>query len=156
EIEERKGAEEAVRRSEEHLRLVIDTIPIMAWSNEPDGVVDFINQRWLDYARLTSAQYLKDPMGAVHPDDVPGGLEKWSAGLRAGIPYGDEMRLRRADGEYRWFLIRTEPLHDEQGRIIEWYGVSVDIEDRKRAEMESRALIDAIPQQIWSGPPDGT
>src|SRR5205085_10353737 len=65
-------------------------------------------------------------------------------------------RLRRADGEYRWFLIRTVPLRDDQGNIAEWYGTSTDIEDRKRAEMESRDLIEAIPQQIWSGPPDGT
>ena len=66
------------------------------------------------------------------------------------------MRLRRADGEYRWFLVRTVPLRDEQGNIVKWYGVSIDIEDRKRAEMQSRTLIDAIPHQIWSGPPDGT
>src|SRR5207302_1467629 len=70
--------------------------------------------------------------------------------------YEDEMRLRRADGEYRWFLIRTAPLLDEQGNILKWYGTSTDIEDRKGAETRSRELIDAIPQQIWSGPPDGT
>jgi PAS domain S-box-containing protein len=68
----------------------------------------------------------------------------------------DEMRLRRADGEYRWFLVRTVPLRDEQGNLIKWYGLSIDIENRKRAERESRALTDAIPQQIWSGPADGT
>jgi PAS domain S-box-containing protein len=66
------------------------------------------------------------------------------------------MRLRRTDGEYRWFLVRTAPLRDEQGNLVKWYGVSIDIEDRKRAEGRSRTLIDAIPQQIWSGPPDGT
>jgi PAS domain S-box-containing protein len=58
----------------------------------------------------------------------------------------DEMRLRRADGEYRWFLVRTVPLRDEQGNLIKWYGLSIDIENRKRAERESRALTDAIPQ----------
>ena len=66
------------------------------------------------------------------------------------------MRLRRADGEYRWFLVRTVPLLDERGNIVKWYGTSTDIEDRKRAETQSRVLIDAIPHQIWSGPPDGT
>jgi PAS domain-containing protein len=64
--------------------------------------------------------------------------------------------LRRADGEYRWFLIRTVPLRDEHRNIVKWYGVSTDIEDRKRAELEARTLINAIPHQIWSGPPDGT
>jgi PAS domain S-box-containing protein len=155
-VTERRRAEEAVRRSEEHLRLVIDTIPTMAWSLRPDGVVDFLNQRWLDYAGLSLEQYVKDPTGPIHPDDVPRVMERWRAQMAIGEGYEDEMRLRRADGEYRWFLVRTEPLHDEHGKIVEWYGVSTDIEDRKRAELEARTLINAIPDQIWSGPPDGT
>jgi PAS domain S-box-containing protein len=65
------------------------------------------------------------------------------------------MRLRRADGEYRWFLVRTAPLRDAQGNVVKWYGASIDIEDRKQAEMETRTLIDAIPHQIWSAPADG-
>jgi PAS domain S-box-containing protein len=83
-------------------------------------------------------------------------LEKWLADLAAGEASEDELRLRRADGEYRWFLVRTAPLRDEQGKVVKWYGVSIDIEDRKQAESRSRALLDAIPQQIWTGPPDGT
>jgi PAS domain S-box-containing protein len=83
-------------------------------------------------------------------------MEKWFADRAAGEPSEDEMRLRRADGEYRWFLVRTAPLRDEQGNVVKWYGASLDIEDRKRAESQSRTLLDAIPQQIWSGPPDGT
>jgi PAS domain S-box-containing protein len=82
-------------------------------------------------------------------------VAKWLPEMAAGIPAEDEIRLRRADGEYRWFLIRTAPLRDEQGNIVKWYGVSTDIEDRKQAEVQSRTLIDAIPQQIWSAPPDG-
>jgi PAS domain S-box-containing protein len=83
-------------------------------------------------------------------------MEKWRADMAAGKPTEDEIRLRRADGEYRWFLVRTAPLHDELGNLVKWYGVAIDIEDRKRAEWQSRTLIEAIPQQIWSGPPDGT
>ncbi|PYU15503.1 MAG: hypothetical protein DMG29_06640 [Acidobacteria bacterium] len=91
----------------------------------------------------------------MHPDDRL--MEEWRAALAAGKPFEKEARLRRADGQYRWFLIRALPLLDEQGNVIKkWYGLSIDIEDRKRAESQSRALIDAIPQQIWSGPPDGT
>lgn len=133
-ITERKQAEDALRRSEEHLRLVIDTIPTMAWTSQPDGVVDFINQRWLDYAGLTLEQYLKDPMGTVHPADVPRVVENWGAARMSGKPYEDEMRLRGGDGEYRWFLVRSEPLRDKQGNIVKWYGSSIDIEDRKQAE----------------------
>jgi PAS domain S-box-containing protein len=92
----------------------------------------------------------------MHPEEIPRVTEKWLASMAAGEVFEDEMRLRRADGEYRWFLVRTAPLRDEQGNVAKWYGTSTDIEDRKRAEMAARALIDAIPQQIWSGPPDGT
>ncbi len=133
-VSDRVQAEEALRRSEDHLRLVIDTIPVMAWSVRPDGVVDFLNQRWLDYAGLSLEQYVKDPTGPIHPGDIPRVLEKWRAQMAIGEAYEDEMRLRRADGEYRWFLVRTEPLRDEQGNLVKWYGSTTDIEDRKQAE----------------------
>jgi len=136
---EAKGNEAKIQalsqKKEDHLRLVIDTIPTMAWSVRPDGVVDFLNQRWLDYSGLSLEQYVKDPTGPIHPEDIPRVLEKWRGGMAVGEPYEDEMRLRRADGEYRWFLVRTVPLRDEQGKIVKWYGTSTDIEDRKRAEM---------------------
>lgn len=136
---EAKGKEEKIqglsRQNEDRLRLVIDTIPIMAWSVRPDGVVDFLNQRWLDYTGLSLERYVQDPTGPIHPEDIPRVLEKWRPGMAVGEPYEDEMRLRRADGEYRWFLVRTVPLRDEQGNIVKWYGTSTDIEDRKRAEM---------------------
>jgi PAS domain S-box-containing protein len=135
-ITERKQAEEGLRKSEDHLRLVIDTIPIMTWSVRPDGIVDFLNQRWMDYTGLSLEQYVEDPSDPIHPEDNPRIQEKWLAATAAGEPYEAEMRLRGADGEYRWFLVRTDPLRDESGRIIKWYGVSTDIDDRKRAEEE--------------------
>jgi PAS domain S-box-containing protein len=124
---------------EERLRLIIDTIPTMAWSVRPDGAVDFVNQRSLDYAGLSLEEYLKGPTSAIHPEDFPRVMEKWLADMAAGKPSEDEMRLRRADGEYRWFLVRTAPLRDEQGDIVKWYGVSIDIEDRKQAEEALRS-----------------
>src|SRR5258705_5958356 len=125
---------EALRQSEDRIRLIIDTIPSMAWSLTPDGIVDFLNQRWMDYTGLSLKQYIKDPTGPIHPEDIPGVIEKWLINKAAEKAYDDEMRLRRADGEYRWFLVRTAPLHDEQGKLVKWYGVSIDIEDSKRAE----------------------
>ncbi len=124
----------AVRQAEDRTRLIIDTIPIMAWSLRPDGIVDFLNQRWMDYTGLSLEQYVQEPTGPIHPEDIPRVIEKWLASMAAGESSGDEMRLRRADGDYRWFLVRTVPLLDEQGRIVKWYGTSTDIEDRKRAE----------------------
>jgi PAS domain S-box-containing protein len=150
------------RREEDHLRLVIDTIPTMAWSLLPDGAMDFVNQRWLEYTGLSLAEAVADQIGTMHPDDLPGTMEKWSANFAAGQPHEGEIRLRRADGEYRWFLVRTLPLRDEQGNIVKWYGASVDIEDRKRAEQARRdtedrlrLVIETIPAMAWSLRPDG-
>jgi PAS domain S-box-containing protein len=131
---ERKLAKEAVEQGEDRIRLIIDTIPTMAWSLRPDGIVDFLNQRWLDYTGLSLEQYVQEPTGPIHPDDIPRVIEKWLANMAAGELSEDELRLRAADGEYRWFLIRTVPLLDEQRTIVKWYGTSTDIEDRKRAE----------------------
>jgi PAS domain S-box-containing protein len=131
---EAKRTEDALRKSEDRLRLVIDTIPAMAWTVLPDGTVDFLNQRWLDYAGVSMEEYLQAPTSAIHPDDTARAYEKWREAMEAGEAYEDEMRLRRADGQYRWFLIRTVPLRDEQGNIVKWYGTSTDIEERKEAE----------------------
>lgn len=139
EISERTRAEDALRRSEDRIRLIIDTIPVMAWSLRTDGVVDFLNQRWMDYAGLSLEQYVAEPTRPVHPEDIPRVVEKWLADMVAGEPNEDEMRLRRADGEYRWFLVRNAPLRAAQGNIVKWYGVSIDIEERKRAEEQLSA-----------------
>lgn len=143
-VTQRKQMEEALRQSEDRLRLVIDTIPIMAWTVRPDGTVDFLNQRWMDFSGLSLEQYFRDPMGPVHPDDVPRVLKNWLAKMAVGEVYQDEMRLRGADGKYRWFLVRTAPLRDEQGNVIKWYGVSTDIEDLKRAEERIKATSEQL------------
>src|SRR6266853_2249387 len=128
-------AEDALRRGEDYLRLTIDTIPVLAWCNRPDGWNEFLNQRWLDYTGLT----IEEARGwgwkvAIHPDDLPQLLDV-SQGLLASGKSGElEARLRRADGGYRWFLFRVEPLRDPHGTIVKWYGTNTDIDDRKRAE----------------------
>jgi PAS domain S-box-containing protein len=146
-ITERKRAEDVLRRSEDHLRLVIDTIPTMAWSLRPDGVLDFVNQRWLDYTGLSFKQAIEEPTRTVHPEDLSRVMEKWLAVKATSEAYEDEMRMQRADGEYRWFLVRIAPLLDEQGNILKRYGVSIDIEDRKQAEeklrQSERQLVEA-------------
>jgi PAS domain S-box-containing protein len=121
-------------QKEAHLRLVIDTIPTMAWSMSPPGALDFVNQRWLDYTGLTLQQAVASPQGIIYPGDLSRIMEMWSVDMAAGRSSEYEIRLRRADGEYRWFLVRTVPLRDERGNIVKWYGTGADIEDRKRAE----------------------
>jgi PAS domain S-box-containing protein len=131
-------------QAEDRIRLIIDTIPVMAWSVQPDGIVDFLNQRWMDYTGLSLGQYVADPTGPIHRDDTPRVLERWRVQMARDEAYDDEMRLRGADGTYRQFLVRTVPLRDESGRVVKWYGVCTDIEDRKRAEAELEESLDHL------------
>ena len=137
---EGKALEELLRRDESELRRVINTIPAMTWSVLPDGRVDFLNSRWLEFSGLTLEEALDSSSGLVHPGDIERTLVLWRQAMRTGEPFEDEMRLQRADGEYRWFLVRTTPLRDPDGRIVKWYGTSTDIEDRKRAEERLKQL----------------
>src|SRR6202140_178103 len=124
-----------LQQSEDRLRLVIDTIPAYAWSARPDGSVDFVNRRWLETTGLTMQDALGwDWASVVHPDDLARYVDNWRSALAAGQPTEGEVRLRRPDGNYRWWLTRTVPLRDELGNIVKWYGTAIDIEDRKRAE----------------------
>lgn len=130
----RKKAVEALRRSESELRQVVETIPAMVWSALPNASNASMNSRWAEYTG--SSAYGLGWQAAVHPDDLPRHLEAFHACSAAGVPFADEVRLRRADGEYRWFLVQGAPLHDEHGKILNWYGIVTDVEDRKRAEQE--------------------
>jgi PAS domain S-box-containing protein len=123
-----------VKESGDQLRLIIDTIPTLAWSARPDGSAEFFNQRWLDYTGLSAEQALEWGWRlAIHPDDLPRMLEILNEALNVGRPFEVEGRLRRSDGEFRWFLFRGSPLRDEAGQVVKWYGTNTDIEDRKRA-----------------------
>jgi PAS domain S-box-containing protein len=138
-IEERKTAEEKLRCSERDLHSIIETIPTMVWSAAPDGSVDFFNPRWLDYTGLSPDQSRDWRWtAAIHPDDLSRLTDAWQSILVSGELGETEARLRRFDGVYRWFLFRVNPLRDESGKIVKWYGTNVDIEDRKRAEEELR------------------
>lgn len=139
-VTERVQAEEALRQGEDRLRKVINTIPGLVWSARPDGYVEYHNQRWIDYTGLT----MEEANGwgwrvAIHPEDLPGLQAHWHSLLTAGQAGEGEARFRRFDGEYRWFLFRGVPLHDEAGRLVRWYGTNTDIEDLKRSEESLRA-----------------
>ena len=133
---------DAVRRSataEDRLRLVIDTIPVQVTRARPDGSLDFINHRWLEFLGV-SVEVVQDWgwTTVTHPEDVDRFLRGWRSAMASGEPFQDEARVRRADGQYRWLLIRAVPLRDDSGSIVNWYAAAVDIEDRKRAEEELR------------------
>jgi formate hydrogenlyase transcriptional activator len=132
EIEQRN---ENLQASEHNLNLIINTIPALAWSARPDGSADFFNQHYLDFVGM-SAEQVKSWgwTAAVHPDDLNGLAGSWQSIMASGKQGECEARLRRFDGEYRWFLFRANPLRDEAGNIVNWFGINTDIEDRKRAE----------------------
>ena len=134
-ITERRRAEAKTRQQEKELQLFIDAIPAMAWVTRPDGSAEYLNKRWLDYTGLSLEQASGwNWTAAIHPDDLAGLLDTWRSHLVSGDPVETEARLRRCDGPYRWFLLRGDPLRDDQGNIIKWYGTSTDIEERKQAE----------------------
>src|SRR5215469_2046644 len=114
-------------------RELIDKIPILAWSCRPDGTAEFLNQQWINYTGFSSNQAVDgDWLAAIHPEDIKKLVDSWL--LTTGELAQEEARLRRFDGEYRWFLFRAVPLQDQRGQVVKWYGTSTDIEDRKQTE----------------------
>src|SRR5205809_3575890 len=125
--------------TEDALRRAVDTTPAFIHTARPDGYLDYFNRGWLDFL----GKSLEDVCGwrwtdSVHPEDVAPLVQKWHAALASGEPFEIEARVRRADGSYRALLHRKLPLRDEDGSIVKWFGSSVDIEDRKRAEEQFR------------------
>jgi PAS domain S-box-containing protein len=146
-------AEKALSASERSLQLIIDTIPALVWSTRADGSVEFINQHYSDYVGLPPEQLLDwGWTTAVHPDDLSGLQSLWREVMASGKGGETEARFRRSDGEYRWLLARVNPLHDENGNIVKWYGLNTDIEDRKRAEIHLTGEKQVL-EMIASGRP---
>jgi formate hydrogenlyase transcriptional activator len=162
-ITERKRAEEELRASESKYRHLVDTTPAFVHTALPNGELNFLNRGWLEYIGVP----LTDLLGwrwtsKIHPEDVEAFVERWRASVRSGEPFLAESRVRRADGEYRWFMHHKEPLRNELGQIIKWYGSSIDIQERKIAEerireqeAELRQILDLAPQLMGVTAPDG-
>ena len=129
----------SAKELEDRTRLMIDTVPAQLWTETPEGVVDFVNRRWVDYTGMTLEQAVGSGWNRmVHPDDIERVLSKWQKLVAEGKPREIESRLRRFDGEYRWFLSRVCPLVDRSGHILGWYGSDTDIHDRKEVEESLR------------------
>ncbi|WP_232491437.1 PAS domain-containing sensor histidine kinase [Novosphingobium kaempferiae] len=162
---------EALAESEWRLNLIINTIPALAWSTTADGMLDFCNKNFLDYVGYTFEELSGLGFYPIfHPDDLPHILSSWQEIMASRQHREVEGRIRRADGEYRWFTMRQNPLFDVDGQVIKWYGVGSDIEDRKRAEhalkeveaalqaseQNLNLIINSLPVLVWSARPDGS
>jgi len=145
-------------------RAILDALPAIAWCKLTDGSNEFVNQRWQDYTGIPEDEARGQGwQAAVHPDDLPKLIEKWAEIVASGRSGEFEGRLRRHDGVFRWFLARFEPVRDDAGEIVRWYGTSTDIDALKQAEAKLREderalrrITDAIPQNIVILDPDGS
>ena len=142
-ITERKQAEERLRASEQEFRALAEAMPQIVWATRPDGWNTYFNQQWVDYTGLTQ----EESRGAgwntpFHPDDQQRAMEAWQRATQNGDIYALECRLRRADGAYRWWLVRGVPLRDASGKVLKWFGTCTDIEDIKHATEETRRLLE--------------
>ena len=156
-IRNRKRPDEKQTPREPEFGLIINTIPALAWSAHPDGAAEFFNQQYLAYVGLSFQQMQGSGWTAtVHPEDLSALAATWQLIMSSGKPGEAEARLRRFDGEYRWFLFRANPMRDESGAIIKWLGINTDIEDRKRGEEALQSndrnlslIINTIPTHIY-------
>src|SRR6266850_1709689 len=163
-VTERKRAEEELRVSESKYRHLVDTTPAFVHTALPNGELDFLNRGWVEYVGVPQTDLLAWRWTSkIHPEDVEAFVGRWQASVQSGEPFLAESRVRRADGEYRWFMHHKEPLQNELGQIIKWYGSSIDIQERKIAEekireqeTELRQILDLAPQHMGVSAPDGS
>jgi PAS domain S-box-containing protein len=127
---------DALRKSEQHLRLLVETIPALVGRTTTTGTLDYVNQRVIDYFGLELGRL---GFRVLHPDDRYGFWGKWRRALKTGAAWEDTYRVRRADGEYRWFHQRNEPLLDRDGRVVCWYSVGFDVTDSREMEETLRS-----------------
>jgi PAS domain S-box-containing protein len=134
-IDDQKRAEENLRQSEEHFHTLADSIPQLAWMAQPDGHVVWCNKRFYDYTGLDPEQLMGWGWQAIHdPEELPKVLEGWNASLASGEPFEMVFPLRGADGRFRSFLTRVQPLRSPEGRILQWFGTNTDITERMEME----------------------
>ncbi|MBB3916841.1 hypothetical protein GGQ65_004150 [Rhizobium fabae] len=169
-IDDEMRAQEALRNRERELSQLVDMVPSLLWRLDPEGAPTFFNQRLIDFLGLDAVETEKPGKSrlssiietAVHPDDAESLVEALNHSLATGERFSKQYRLRRADGVYRWVNGSAEPLRDESGRIVQWYGLSHDIDDQLRVEEALRErerslwkIVETLPAMIDCAAPDG-
>ena len=154
-------SEDVAKQAARELRLAINTIPALVWSALPDGSLDFINRRWQEIGLSLDDLQGSEWINVLHPDERGEVADMWRIAVETGTPYENIERVRRADGDHRWFLSRAQPLRDELGNIVKWYGTDTDIEEQKHAEDALRAseqrfrdFTESASDWLWETGPD--
>jgi PAS domain S-box-containing protein len=148
-ITEHKRAERARREAEKRFRDLANAIPDIIWTAVPEGTIDFVNDQWFRFCGFAPEPGSRRwPRPVLHVEDRRRCLEQWHRSLRVGTNYEIEIRLRRYDGEYRWFLIRAVPVRDAGGQITAWFGSATDIQDRKQSEERLQVLTAELSHRV--------
>ena len=148
-VVEQSRIEEELRESERLYRFLADAVPQMIWTARPDGGLNYLNRRWCEFTGQTLAESCDwGWMPVIHPEDLERCTRRWTQAYETGEHYEIEYRLLRADGVFRWHLGRSEPMRDEAGVIVRWFGTCTDIDDQKRVESELRSIQDGLSERI--------
>jgi PAS domain S-box-containing protein len=147
-IEEHQRTAEKLRQSEERYRHLADAMPQLVWTAEPDGMVDYYNERAQEFKGITEVENRWEWAPVLHPEDLESTVAAWTESVQCGVPYEIEHRVYRADGELRWHLSRAIPTRNEEGKIVKWYGTATDIHARKRAEEERERLVVELAREV--------
>jgi PAS domain S-box-containing protein len=160
-IEDRRRGEQALQSNERNLSLIINTIPTHIYVLNTTGAVQYVNQAVMDYTGLTLEDVQQEDYRdrVIHPEDFRSVRAYRAESLKRAATFSTEQRVLGKDGQFRWFLVRYNPLLDDEGRIVRWYVAAFDIEDRKRAVDQVQLLANmmhSIPAAVWSVTPEGT
>lgn len=145
-ITERKLSEERLRKSEQQLRFMAESLPQKIFTSTPDGKTDYVNPQWSEYSGLPTPDIMKDGKASmIHEDDLEFSMDRWRYSLESGEPFSVEHRMRRHDGMYRWHITRAKAMQDDKGTVTKWFGSSTDIHDSKISlQREHELTIQAV------------
>lgn len=147
-VSKRRAAEEVLRASQSRLQTLADVVPAMVWMASEQGQVEFLNERWFAFTGAPTNDPLLNTEVFIHPDDKDRVTTGWVQAMEAGARYENEMRLRRADGQYFWFLTRAEPLHALDGHVSGWIGASINIDERRRDQERLQLMVNELNHRV--------